>query len=789
VKTRSSDTPKRKEQNKFKFPFVRILLISFAAAAILVLGAFGIYYRRYSVLIDARISGKLLRSESRIFTAPQRISVGEALSPRQLVAYLQAVGYSTKSSVESTGQLLLTDQSVLIRPSANSYFAGTNTLSVDFSKQRISRLRSMDSGNPLMSAEIEPELITSLFGTDRAKRRPFSYGELPKPLIQAVLCAEDRRFFEHPGFDPIRILGAAWADIRRGEKAQGASTLTMQVARSFYFSTRREWRRKLQETFMSLILEHRFSKEKIFELYANEIYLGNRGSFAIHGFGEAAQAYFGKNLRDLNLAQVCFLAGIIRAPNRYSSTERKPERAMEARDRILSLMEENERISRMQVMEAKAMPLQIVSGTYGTNLAGHFIDMIKDDLLDKFSEAELNAQSCRIYTTLDANLQRVANSAVEWGLKNVDAQLAKTFALWKKRGETVPSPQVALVALDPHTGEIKAMVGGRDYAKSQLNHALAGRQPGSVFKPYVYAAAFETALDEEGSPVFTPLSTVLDEPTTFYFDGREYKPNNYGQEFYGSVTLRKALVRSLNVATVKVAQEVGYKRIVQLAKRLGLGSNIKPTPAVALGSYEMTPLEVAAGYTPFAAGGTRSEPVSLQRVLSFEGGLLKNNTFHRRNVLDPRIAYMVTNVLEDVLNHGTGAGVRSQGFWAPAAGKTGTSHDGWFVGYTTNLLCVVWVGFDDNRELKLSGAASAGPIWAEFMKKAVQLPGFSNAQGFERPEGVVATAIDPESQKLALPECPVTQQEVFIAGTEPTEFCPLHQTQSGTTEPQMPGLN
>jgi penicillin-binding protein 1B len=765
---------KKRPAKKSWFTPTRILLISIGALFGLVLGALFFFYIRFSNRINAHLSGKPAEGESRIYTAPRRILVGETLTPKELASYLQTAGYTETESAGSAGQVTMTESSMEIRPSLNSYFAAKNALSVDFSRGRISRLRSLDSDSRLISAEIEPELITGLFGSEREKRRYIRYEEFPQELINAVLSAEDKRFFDHPGFDPIRILGAAWADVRYGKKAQGASTLTMQVARSFFFSTKREWRRKLQETFMALILEHRFTKGKIFELYANEIYLGNRGSFAIHGFGEAAQAYFGKDLRDLHLGQTCFLAGIIRAPNRYSSAERKPERAAKARDSVLESMVDNKRITDKQAQEAKAKPLELVSSAYGSNLAGHFVDMIKDDLLEGFSEEELNNQSYRIYTPLDADLQRAAMVAVDKGLKDIDTLLARTYERWRKKGEEVPSPQVALVALNPQTGEIKALIGGRDYARSQLNHALTKRQPGSVFKPFVAAAAFENSL-EGIEPILTPISTVVDQPMTFYFDGKEYTPDNYGQEFHGVVTIREALVHSLNVATVNIAQQVGYLRVVQLAKRLGLSADIRPTPAVALGAYELTPLEVAAAYTAFASGGTWSAPSALLRVISSEGGLLQNNTLRKRKVLDPRVAYLVTNILEDVINRGTGAGVRSRGFRAPAAGKTGTSHDGWFVGYTTNLVCAVWVGFDDNRQLGLSGAASAGPIWAEFMKKAVTLPGFVNTQEFEIPEGVVSVTLDPETHQVAVPECPITEQEVFIAGTEPTEKCTLHE--------------
>ncbi len=757
----------------FKLPVLNILLIGFGLAILLIFGILLFYYQRYSGMIDARLSGKLVQRESRLFTSPKRVLLGETISLPQISSYLEAAGYSTSPSSDATGQIHVRQASIEIRPSANSYFKGTNALKIEFSRQRISRLQSLGSGDRLISAEIEPELITGLFGRAREKRRPMRYEEFPEMLRHAVLSAEDKRFFEHPGFDAVRILGATWADIRSGEKAQGASTITMQVARSYFFSTRREWRRKVKETLMALILEHRFPKTQIFEFYGNEIYLGNRGSFAIHGFGEAAQAYFGKDIRDLNLAQTCFLAGIIRAPNRYSSSDRRPERAAEARDRVLSLMVDNRFITKKEAEAAKKTPLLLVSGAHGAGPAGHFVDMIKDDLLDKFSEEDLNSRSYRIYTTLDSDLQRAAVSAVDWGLKNVDTQLARTYARWRKQGKDVPLPEAALVALDPHTGEIKALIGGRDYSKSQLNHALAQRQPGSAFKPFVYAAAFENAL-EGTDPVLTPMSTVVDEPTTFYFDDKEYTPDNYGQEFYGTVTLRDALVHSLNVATVKVAELIGYTRVVDFCRRIRLASGLKPTPALALGAYEVTPLDIVAAYTALANDGMRSEPMSLVKVVSQGGFVLQDTDVRRRRVMDSRIAYIVTNVLEDVLNRGTAAGVRSRGFYAPAAGKTGTSHDGWFIGYTSNMLCAVWVGFDDNRQLGLSGAASAGPIWAEFMKRAVRVPGFSNTQEFERPEGVVSVAIDPGTQQLASSGCPEVRQEVFVAGTEPTETCTLH---------------
>jgi penicillin-binding protein 1B len=405
--------------------------------------------------------------------------------------------------------------------------------------------------------------------------------------------------------------------------------------------------------------------------------------------------------------------------------------------------------------------------------------MVKDHLLDKYSENELLSQNFRVYTTLDPELERDAVTAVEAGMKNVDTLLAKRYDKWKRElarkgsNEPVPEAQVALVALDPRNGEIKAVVGGRDYGQSQLNHALAHRQPGSVFKPFVYAAAFDNAVDNV-QPIVTPATVVDDEPTTFEFDGKPYTPDNFQGIFKGRVTVRDALTESLNVATVKVAELIGYGRVVQVARQMGLGTNILPTPAMALGSYEMTAIDVAAGYTTFATMGTRAEPQFIRSVVNSDGEVLEKFTPQTHAVLDPRVAFLVDSILKDVLNRGTGAGVRARGFTLPAAGKTGTSRDGWFAAFTSNLLCVVWIGFDDNRDLELTGGSTAGPIWADFMMKATSTSPYSNVKDFTMPDGVQSVVIDPESLELATPYCPTTREEVYVAGSAPTDFCELH---------------
>src|SRR6202163_4970660 len=768
-------------QKGFFTSIVGLTLLGIVFAVILTTaGVYTYYYIKYSRMIDARLSGRVLQNTTQLFSAPQQISVGEVRTAGELTTYLTKVGYRPVRDDNSLGQFVVQGNTVEIRPSKLSYFAATNGLSVQFAGKTIKSIRPLGGGTDFGSAEIEPELITNLFDSAREKRRPVLYQDLPPTLVHTIMSAEDKRYLEHGGFDFVRIVGAAWADLRHtSSHYQGASTITMQVARTFFFSNERTLRRKVAEAMVSVELEQRFTKPQIFELYANEVYLGNRGSFGMRGFSQASVAYFGKDLRQLTLSECAYLAGIIRAPNYYSSADRHPERGAQARDRVLTQMFDNKYINEPDVQEAKKAPLKIVRASVSGSEAPYFVDMIKDHLLDKYSETDLLSENFRVYTTLDPALQRAAAAAIEGGMKNVDTLLTKKYDRWRKEqakkgsNEPIPQAQAALVALDPRTGEIKAVIGGRDYGQSQLNHALAHRQPGSVFKPFVYAAAFDNAVDNV-QPIVTPATTVDDEPTTFSFDGKDYTPNNYGERFMGHVTVRDALTNSLNVATVKVAELIGYGRVVQIARQMGLGNNIQATPAVALGAYEMTPVDVAAGYTTFATIGTRAEAEFLKNVIGADGETLEKVTPQTHLALDPRVAYLVTSVLKDVLNHGTGAGVRARGFTLPAAGKTGTSHDGWFAGFTSNLLCVIWIGFDDNRDLGLLGGSTAGPIWADFMIRATSLPGYREDRDFDPPQGVQSVLIDPESLQLATSSCPTTRAEVYIAGSAPTQYCEIH---------------
>lgn len=741
--------------------------------AAVVLGL-GFLYFRYSETIDARLRRGPFSGAVDIFTAPRTVGVGDSISQAEMLADLERSGYS-KSRDNAVGWFHEEDgaaRRIEIFPGRGS-FAGGEPAMLEFSGGRISRIVSLDDNTPRDRISLGPQLIANLTPNGE-KRRLVEFHDLPPNLVHAVISAEDKHFFHHTGFDALRIFKAAYVDLRAGRKEQGASTLTMQLARGFFLDADKRWKRKLTELMIAAHLEHSLTKEQIFEDYANQVYLGRSGPFSIHGFGEGASLFFNKDVSQLTDSQAALLAGLVQRPS-YFNPFRYPDRARERRDIVLGLMHENHYLTDSAYAEALAAPVKIVAQTKSGMQDQYFVDVMNNELQAKLDDHDRQARF--IYTTLDPDLQKAAEVAVASGMANVDALVHK-----QKRREAIPAgePQVALIALDPHTGEIKALVGGRNYEASQLNHALSMRQPGSVFKPFVYAAALDTAISG-GSQIFTPSTILNDQPTDFTYDGRDYQPSNFKHEFMGQVTMRTALAHSLNVATVSLAMQVGLDRVIAMARRAGLNENIKATPAAALGAYETTPLEIAGAYTMFANQGMRVSPTAVALVRGADGTPLYQHQVDATPELDPRVDFLMVSLMQEVLRSGTGAAVHSHGFNLPAAGKTGTSHDGWFAGFTSELECVVWVGFDDNRELDLEGAHSALPIWAEFMKRASALRQYRNAKPFPEPSGIVSANICMDSGQLAGDACPRTRREFFIEGTEPAQRCPLHNIEATNT--------
>ena len=726
---------------------------------------FAVHYVKLAHRVDRRLAAGPFSNTINIYTAPQEVAPGDALTVDDLVLRLRASGYS-EARGNPMGWYHVRDHAAVEIFPGRASFSGGDPAVLEFSGGKVSRIFSLRDNTERDEFDLEPRLIAN-FSENREKRRLVRFADIPANLVHAVISAEDKRFFHHSGFDVLRMMKAAYVDVKTGRKEQGASTITMQLARNLWLEPDKNWRRKLQEFLITMHLEERLTKQQIFEDYANQVYLGRRGTFSINGFGEGARAYFGKDLSQLTTDEAALLGGMVQRPS-YYNPQRFPERARQRRDVVLALMRQNGYLSETQYRNAVAAPLTLAPQQNGSAASQFFFDVVNNELQSKLGERERNIRY--VYTTLDPELQQAAEQAVETGMAEIDRELRRR----KPRGGLpAGEPQVALVALDPHTGEVKALVGGRNYAMNQMNHALALRQPGSVFKPFVYAAALNTGIEGDAD-IFTPASILDDEPTTFLFDNKTYAPGNFRQDFMGNVTLRTALAHSLNVATVSLAQQVGYDQVVDVARRAGLNDGIKPTPAVALGAYETTPLEIAGAYTAFDNGGMRLTPATLSLVRSGSGASIYTHTPDPRKALDPRVAYLMVNMMQDVLRYGTGAGVRSRGFTLPAAGKTGTSRDGWFAGFTTQLICVVWVGFDDNRELGLEGAHSALPIWTEFMKRAAKLRAYRDAGQFQRPPGLITEQICEDSGQIAAPNCPNTREEWFIKGTEPVEQCSLH---------------
>src|SRR5437763_2851516 len=752
----------------FLGPLGRVLVIGVACLVIAGVGAFTYYYAKYARIFDEKLKAGLFANSAKIFAAPDSVGVGDPLTSAQVAAQLRRSGY-TESHSNPIGYYVVQPNSLEIFPGRDSYFDQEPGV-LKFADGKIKSIVSLQDNTPRPQYQLEPQLITSLSGPNRETRRFVKFRDLPPVLVQAVTAAEDKRFFQHSGFDPIRIVKAAYVDIKEGRKGQGASTLSMQLARMFWLDQGKRLTRKLAEVIITLQLEQRFSKQEIFEDYANQVDLGWRGTFNIRGFGQAAEIYLGKDLSQINLPEAAQLAGLIQRPGIFDPY-RHPDRAKERRNVVLRLMRDNDYITDRDYALACEAPIVVPKGGSQSLEAPYFVDMVNDTLQNRFQDTDFQSTGFRVYTTLDLRLQRIAADAIRSGMESVDQQIKKQRRL---RGQTPPEPQVALVAIDPHTGEVKALAGGRNYGISQLNHVLAKRQPGSIFKPFVYAAAMDTAV-EGGPRILTPSTMVTDQPTTFWFDGKPYEPSNFEHKYYGDVSLRTALAKSLNVATVKVAEMVGYDRVVNMAKRAALNEKILATPAVALGSYEITPLEAAGAYTIFANRGAYVRPTFLRLVRSNDGKAVYKGKPDQMPALDPRVAYLMTNLMEEVLRTGTAAGVRARYHLNfPRAGKTGTPHDGWFAGYTSELLCIVWVGFDDNSELDLEGAHSAAPIWAEFMKQATQIREYRDAKPFNAPNGIVSIEIDPQSGMLSTPNCPTRRSEVYISGTQPVEACPLH---------------
>ena len=768
----------------------RALLGIAGGLAVVFAATLGYYYIQFSRLIEARLHGERDRVIPRVFARPLTLHAGQGLSDAELIARLNDLGYTEKSRVERPGEFAIGRRAVMLLPRGGDQSGKPVRIAFNDlpalkktqrapprASERIVRIEA--SGRAVDDVTLDPPMLTGLVTGSREKRRRVPLEAIPQRMQQAVLAIEDRRFYMHPGIDPISLVGAVVTNLT-SERRVGRSTVTQQLSRMFFLSdefnaelqsgTRgRTWgsyRRKALEIFMAGILETQATKGEILELYLNDVYLGNRGSFALHGVAEAARIFFGKDVSNLTLSEAALIAGVIQNPYQHSPFV-NVERAKERRNVVLNAMAEADFITRDAATRAQSDPITVVARAVD-NEAPYFVDYLGEQLQSQYPGLTQRSGTLDVYTTLDLNLQRNAQDAVRNGLTRVDDVLSR------RRRKPGPA-QAALVAIDPRSGEILAMVGGRFYNQSQFNRAIAARrQPGSTFKPFVYLAAFEHAASE-GRADLNPATMVWDEPTTWTYDEQEWSPRNYDGEYDGQISLRRALALSRNIATIKVADQIGFERVATLWKKTGIGRTPpQGYPSIALGVFELTPMEVATAYTLFVNGGVIKPPRGISRVLSGEDSIVPKNSEGPR-VAREQTTFLLTHMMRSVLNEGTGVGARAAGFGLDAAGKSGTTNDlrdAWFVGFTPEVLAVVWVGFDDNTPLGLSGTQAALPIWTDFMKRA--LAGHDDAT-FEPPEGISFVDVDRDTGRLALPTCPRVMHEAFLSGTEPLEVCDLHR--------------
>src|SRR3954469_14601588 len=633
-------------------------------------------------------------------------------------------------------------------------------------------IKRLDDGVALRGIRIEPELITSIYNNEMEDRLPVSLSAVPKVVSEAIISTEDKNFYHHEGISIRGSLGALVTDIRNHNITHGGSTLTQQLIKNFFLNPERSWGRKIHEMLMAVLLEARYSKQQILEAYLNEIYLGQNGAVQIAGVEQASQVYFGKHVTYLTLPEAATLAGIIRSPNVLSPLSH-PDRAKGRRDTVLQLMKEQGYITPAEYEQAVASPLTTSRFPKTSRSAPFFVDLVLKQLKETYPETQLRTEGLRVFTTLDTIMQRSAEQSLDGG---IDA-LNKRYSYLRKS----PTPlEGVILTIQPGTGYVKALVGGRSYSKTQFNRAIqARRQPGSLFKPFVYATAMDPA---RGQQAFTAATVLDDSPISVKSGNAVWTPQNYDLKYHGQVSVREALAHSYNIPAVRAAMNVGVPNVIKTAAVIGIESHLAPYPSVSLGSFEVTPLEIAYAYSAFATLGVKAEPISILAVSTAEGKLLESREVKMKRVAPASVCYVMNDVLKDVLNYGSGGKVRGLGFNRAFAGKTGTTsnyRDAWFIGYSPRILSLVWVGFDDGHSVRLAGGDACVPIWTAPMNRIV---GTVPDVDWKRPDDVVERQVDPESGMLATPYCPTTRSEVFAAGTEPESVCPIHAG-SGETFP------
>lgn len=759
------------KKSNIRFFSISLIILLLITSSGIVVGSW--YLKNLEQVVTAKFDGQKWNFPSKIYSDSYLLYVGMNLPADDFLEKLRRLGYhETKAAPSRKGEYRYQRPKGLLDIYLHDFSYPTEAFKgvpvrIAMRGNVIGRVENGFTGEEMFSLELEPELVTGLYENVWQERRLIKLPDVPPLLINAILAIEDERFYRHFGVDPHALLRATWVNVRSGSVVQGGSTLTQQLVKNFFLGSERTLSRKMKEAIMALIVERKYSKTEILENYLNEIYLGQKGSQGIHGIWEAAQFYFSKPLSELTVGEIALMAGLIRGPNSYSPY-RSVETATRRRNVVLAKLLDDKIISRRQYEAALRETLPHRQLVKVTNDAPFYVDYLRRELAENYSNTMLTAEGLRIFTSLDLHLQKMAERSLAEGLKRLEA----AYPALRRRGEE-DSLEGALVVIRPQTGEIKAMAGGRNYQKSQFNRVFqAKRQPGSIFKPFVYLAALMHG-GENGNK-YTAVSKIDDSPFTWPYDGKEWKPGNYNDAFYGTVTFRRALERSLNSATARIARDVGIRRVRDVAHRLGIQSSLPAVPSLSLGAAEVTPLEVAVAFSTLANNGVRTRPLTVKQVLDPNARVVEKRDVRVEKVVPAQTAFLINYLLKGVLERGTGENARRWGFTRPAAGKTGTTNDykdAWFVGYTPDLLAVVWVGFDNQSKLGLSGGQAALPIWTDFMIRATA---GTPVTDFVPPPGIKFAEVDPISGQLATQNCTSVVREAFAEDEAPPVTCALH---------------
>ncbi len=731
----------------------------------------------FSRVVSRTMDGRRWSLPTRLYSDVWAVRPGDTLSADDVVRRLTRLRYvEVPKPPVAAGQYAHVRGRIAVTLNARETAWGRTPgipAEMDFSGRRVAALKRADDGTPLPYVVFEPEVVGSVYDEKMQDRTLVTLDEVPQVVLDAILTTEDRDFFTHGGIAFRRLVGAVLQGAARGGNVRGTSTLTQQLVKNMFLTPERKLKRKVVEALMAVILEAKYSKKQILEAYLNEIYLGQRGSISVTGVEEASRFYFGKSVSRLDLPEAAMLAGLISSPGKYSPY-RNPENARARRGLVLKGMLEQKKIDKAAYEAALLAPLTRSKGPPSGIVAPHFVDFVLSQV--KETPGFVKEDGLSVYTTLDPDMQQAAQVAVLKGLEDLE----KRYRRLRPRGEE-DALQAALIALDPATGSVRALVGGRDYQVSQFNRVVqARRQPGSLFKPFVYLTAFGKR--DLPKPI-TPASIFVDSPIALVWGKGEdetWSPKNYDGEFRGPMTARQALEQSINIPTVRIAvTETAPGRtllpdIVDTARRTGIASPMRPYPSLALGAFETSPMEIAAAYCTFANGGFRVRPNALLGIVGPNARRLETKDEPVVRGADADAISILDSVLQGVVDRGTGASARRLGAQGILAGKTGTTNDGrdaWFIGFSPRLLVAVWVGFDDNRGLNLSGSSAALPIFADFVRR---LPSQYFEVPFPTTPGIVTASIDPTTGMLVTEECPTSLNEVFLAGTAPTERCTVH---------------